>query len=308
MITEGIAVRKLFAADVERVKSIRSIGAVLQQVFFGLGEFLAALIFAEPVAAPDYSCRLDGQDEVIVVLAVEHRHEPLFAGKTLVDEQVLLIMSHGVAQVDVLDLPAVPLKLVAHHPVEVLFVHGIVAAQGGTVVIIDDYLGLVVCIVAAEVIDERGDLALEFRVEALDDVQAAPCGLARHDPVDVGVIVHADADGGIGVHVLVCPAVQLRLAEIVAQAVEVLEVAGVVLVTLTHGRVESVFGNADALTKDGCLERLGREVTLHLLDIRFTQQLQVLDAAILLVVHGHGAHLVEIPVQLPQVVAQVFRH
>ena len=307
MITEGIAVRELFTADVEGVESVGAVGAVLQQVFFGLSEFLAALVLAEAVAPAHDSRRLDGQDEVIVVLAVEHRHEPLFAGKTLVDEQVLLIMAHGVSQVDVLDLPAVPLELVAHHPVEVLFVHGIVAAQGGTVVIIDDYLGLVVGIVAAEVVNERGDLALELRVEALDDVQAAPCGLARHDPVDVGVIVHADADGRIGVHVLVCPAVQLRLAEIIAQAVEIVEVAGVILVRLSHRRIESVFGNADALTKDGCLERLVREVALHLLDIRFTQQLQVLDAAVLLVVHGHGAHLVEIPVQVPQVVAQVFR-
>ena len=99
MITEGITVRKLFAADVKSVESVRAICAVFEQVFFILSEFLATLIFAEAVAATHDARRLDGEDEVIIVLAVEHRHEPLFTGKALVDEQVLLIMPHRVAQV-----------------------------------------------------------------------------------------------------------------------------------------------------------------------------------------------------------------
>lgn len=170
MITEGIAVRKLFAADVEGVKRVRAICAVLQQVFLGLGEFLAPLVLAKSVAAANNSSRLDGEDEVIIVLSVKHRHQPLFTGKALVDEQVLLIMPHGVSQVDVLDLPAVPLELMAHHPVEILFVDGIVAAESSAVVIIDHNLALMVDVVAAKVINERGDFALELRVERLDHV------------------------------------------------------------------------------------------------------------------------------------------
>jgi len=303
--TEGVAVRELLAADVEGVESVRAVGAVLQQVFLGLSEFLAALVLAETVAAAHHACRLDGENEVIIVLAVEHRHEPLFAGKALVDEQVLLVVAHGVPQVDVFDLPAVPLELVAHHPVEVLFVDGIVAAQGGTVVVIDNDLGLVVGIVAAEVVNQRRDLALELRVEGLDDVQPPPVGLARHDPVDVGIVVHADADRGEGVDVLVGPAVQLAFGEVIAETVEVVEVAGVIFVALTHRGVEAVFGNAYALTKDRGLERLGREVALHLLDVRLAEQLEVLDRGVLLVVHGHGAHLVEVRVQAAQVGLEV---
>ena len=82
---EGVMERELLAADIEGVESVRAVGAVLEQVFFGLGEFLAALVLAETVAPAHDPGGLDGQDEVIVVLAVEHRHEPLFAGKTLVD-------------------------------------------------------------------------------------------------------------------------------------------------------------------------------------------------------------------------------
>ena len=192
---EGIAVRKFLTADVEGVESVRAVRAVLEQVFFILGEFLAALVLAEAVAAAHYSSRLDGEDEIIIVLAVEHRHEPLFAGKALVDEQVLLIMAHRVAQVDVLDLPAMPLELMAHHPMEVLLVDGIVAAECGTVVIIDHDLALVVHVVAAEVVNQSRDFALELRVEGLDHIQSASVGLPRHNPIDVGIVVHTDADG-----------------------------------------------------------------------------------------------------------------
>ena len=95
--TKGITERKLLTANVEGVESVRTVRAVLEQVFLILGEFLAALIFAEAVAATHDSRRLDGKDEIIIILAVEHRHQPLFSGKALVDEQVLLIMAHRVA-------------------------------------------------------------------------------------------------------------------------------------------------------------------------------------------------------------------
>ena len=44
------------AADVESIESVCAVGAVLEQVFLGLGEFLPTLVFAEAVsAAPDPS-------------------------------------------------------------------------------------------------------------------------------------------------------------------------------------------------------------------------------------------------------------
>ena len=90
--SEGIPIWKFLTADVERVESIRSVSTVLQQVFFGLSELFPTLVLLESVAAANHSSRLDGENQVIIVLAVKHRHQPLFTGKALVDEQVLLIM------------------------------------------------------------------------------------------------------------------------------------------------------------------------------------------------------------------------
>ena len=66
------------------------------------------------------------------------------------------------------------------------------------------------------------------------------------------------------------------IIEVIAEAVQIVEVAGVVLVALAHRRIEAVFGNAYAFAKYRGLEGLGREVTLHLLDVRLAEQLQVL--------------------------------
>lgn len=149
---------------------------------------------------------MDGEDEVIVVLSVEERHEALLAGEALVDEQVLLIVAHGVAEIDIDDLPTVSLELMLHHPVEVLVVDGVVAAQGGGVVVEDDGVVAVGGIVTAEVIDECRQLPLVLHVERLQDVQSAADGLATDNPVDVGVVVHADAERSIGDAVGICKA------------------------------------------------------------------------------------------------------
>ena len=83
---------ELLAADVERVEGIGAVGTVFEKVFFGLRLRLHRLVFTEAVATSLHSCGLDGEDEVIVVLAVEVRHKALLPGKTLVDEKVLYIV------------------------------------------------------------------------------------------------------------------------------------------------------------------------------------------------------------------------
>jgi len=69
---------------------------------------------------------LDGEDEVVVVLAVEEWHEALLAGKGLVDEKVFFIVAHRVADVDRLYLSAMTFKFMHDDPTEVLLVNGIV--------------------------------------------------------------------------------------------------------------------------------------------------------------------------------------
>ena len=99
---------------------------------FRFGKFLAAFVFAETVAAAAHAGCLNGEDKVVVILAVEEWHKALLAGKTLVDEKIFLVVPHGIAEIDRLDSPAVAFKLVHHHPSEVLFVDGIVRAESGS--------------------------------------------------------------------------------------------------------------------------------------------------------------------------------
>ena len=99
---------------------------MFEEVFFALGKFLAAFVLAKTVTATAHAGCLNGEDKVIVILAVEERHQALLAGKTLVDEQIFLIVPHGIAEIYRLDSPAVAFKLVNYHPTEVLFVNGIV--------------------------------------------------------------------------------------------------------------------------------------------------------------------------------------
>ena len=119
---------KLLTTDVEGVESVGAIGAVFEEVLFGFVIFLARLVLAEAVASTLHSSRLDGEGKVIIVLAVEERHQALLPGKDLVDEKVLLVMAHWVAEVDIDDLPPVRLELFLYHIMEVLVIHGIVRA------------------------------------------------------------------------------------------------------------------------------------------------------------------------------------
>ena len=156
---------ELLATDIERIEGIGAVGAVFEKVFFGLRLLLHRLVFTEAVASTLHSCGLDCEDTVIVVLAVEVRHEALLPGKALIDEKILFIMSHRVAEVHVNDLPSVALELMYYHPMEVLVVHGIVRAEGSGIVVVDDRLVRMWCVVGAEVGDERRDFALEFDVD-----------------------------------------------------------------------------------------------------------------------------------------------
>ena len=99
--------RKFLGTDVECVESVGAVGAVFEEVFFRFGKFLAAFVFAETVAAAAHAGCLNGEDKVVVILAVEEWHKALLAGKALVDEKIFLIVPHGIAEIDSLDSPAV---------------------------------------------------------------------------------------------------------------------------------------------------------------------------------------------------------
>ena len=161
---------ELLASDVESIESIGAVGAVFEQVFLGLRKLFPCLVLAEAIATASDTCGLNGENEVVVVLAVEERHQPLLAGKALVDEKIFLIMSHGITYVNGFDLPASAFKFVYHDPTEVLLVYGIVRAERGSVVVENHGLVSVLGVVGTEVFDKSRDFALELDVEGLYDV------------------------------------------------------------------------------------------------------------------------------------------
>ena len=164
---------EFFAADEEGIEGVGAVGAVFEKVLLRFGEFLASLVFTEAIAPSGDSSGLNGEEEVVVVLAVEEGHEPLLSCEGLVDEEVLLVVAHGVAEIDIVDLPSVALELVADDPMEVLVVDGVVRAEGGGVVVIDDGFVAVELVVTAEVVDEGWDFAVELGVEGLEDEEGS---------------------------------------------------------------------------------------------------------------------------------------
>ena len=187
-------------------------------------------------------------------MAVEVRHQSLLPGKTLIDEKIFLIVSHRVTEIHVNDLPSVALELMDYHPVEVLVIHGIVRAEGSGIVVVDDRLVRVWCVVGAEVGDECRDFALELHIERFEDVQAVGTRLTSHNPVDIGVVVHANAERLHRVDVRVRATVEravkrgelvvgvdgvkilLRLLDdaVVAERVEVVKIRRIIFVVFLH--------------------------------------------------------------------------
>ena len=179
-------------------------------------------------------------------------------------------MSHRVAEVHVNDLPSAALELMYYHPMEVLVDHGIVRAESCSIIVVDDRLVRMRCVISTEVGNERRDFALELHIERFKDVQAVGTRLTAHNPVDVSIIVHANTERlhrvDVRVRAIIERAVErgelvvgvdgvkilLRLLDdaVVAERVEVVEIRRIIFVVLLHGRVEAIVRDADLLTED----------------------------------------------------------
>ena len=121
-----IMLRKLLTPNIQRIESIRAIGAVLQQILLRFRILLCRLVLSETVSTTFHASRLHRKNQVIIILAVEVRHEPLLPSKSLVNQQVLLIMAHGIAQIHIIHRPNIAFKLMHHHPMKVMVIHHII--------------------------------------------------------------------------------------------------------------------------------------------------------------------------------------
>ena len=77
---------------------------------------------------------------------------------------------------------------------QVLVVHGIVGAERGGIVVEDDRVVGVRSVIRAEAGNKSRDFALKLDIERFEDIQSVALRLTAHDPVDVRVVVHTDAE------------------------------------------------------------------------------------------------------------------
>ena len=74
-------------------------------------------------------------------------------------------MAHRVSEIHINHLPSMTLELVDNDPMEVLVVHGIIAAEDGGIIIIYDRFVRVRSVVSTEVGNKRRDFALELDIK-----------------------------------------------------------------------------------------------------------------------------------------------
>ena len=145
--TIKIMLRKLLTPNIQRIESIRAIGAVLQQILLRFRILLCRLILSETIATTFHASRLHCKNKVIIILSVKVRHELLLPGTPLVNQQVLLIMSHWITQIHIIHRPTIAFKLMHHHPMKVLTIHRIVRAKSRSIIIVNHTVVRMRCIV-----------------------------------------------------------------------------------------------------------------------------------------------------------------
>ena len=172
-----------------RIEGIRAIGAILQLILFSLRQLLTTLILAAVIDTSG----LNRDQQVFVILHIEHRHEPGMTGKHAINQQILLDVLHGRTQVDLLNHPSARHEGLADHVTEIFIVNGIVAIKRRRIMIKDDHLQALMTIVDTEVINQFIQLTLILNVEALEHQQLPITRLTGYQPVDIRIIIKGDA-------------------------------------------------------------------------------------------------------------------
>ena len=165
------------------------------------------------------------------------------------------------------------------------------------------------CVVEAEVGDQRRQLALVLHIKRLENIEAVVhfIGLPGHNPVDIGIVVHADTYGSVAVEVMVSAAVDGPRLIVVSQRVEVVEIAVVVLMLLLHGGVEAIASDTDFAAHDRSLESERSEVALHIAKILLSEQLHIFHRGVFAIVSGHRAEAIDVRVEPSEVISEICR-
>lgn len=298
----GVILGVLFTPDAESVKSIRPVGAVLKTVFLSLPEFLAALVLATVVDPGG----LNRDEQVLVVLPVDHRHQLGLPGKHAVDKEMLDQMVHGGTDVDLGDKPSVRTESVDYDRPECLVIDRISPLLGGVVEIKDDTAVAVVAVIFAKIVYKLVELAFIFDIERFKHKQLVGLWLPGHAPVDVGIVVKSHAQRLLRIHVGIHEARRvLELFKVILALVYVRKVGSRIFVPLSHRGVKPVAGDTDALAQDGSLERQRGQVAFKLPDELLPQYDHVVNRRYFPVINGHRPQLAQRAMQPPEFAAEV---
>ena len=142
--------------DAKHVEGVGAVGACLELILFGLGELLSTLVL---LAVVD-SGRGDRNEQVGIVVTVDEYLQSCSSAKPIVDESILLDVSHRVAEISLAHRPAHRAQRAHHLFVRVVVVESPVCAHHGRIVVEDNLPSAMEVVVGIEILKEFGNLAL----------------------------------------------------------------------------------------------------------------------------------------------------
>ena len=89
-------------------------------------------------------------------------------------------------------------------------------------------------VVTTKLLNKSRDFTLEFDIKRLYDVQSSAIRLTGNNPVDIGIVVHTNADWSMRIDISVSTAVKQAGIKVIAERIEVSEIRGVVFMSFFH--------------------------------------------------------------------------
>ena len=150
--TRTLKHRLRLSPDAKHVEGVGAVGARLELILFGLGKFLSALVL---LAVVD-SGRGDRNEQVGIVVTVDEHLQSCSSAKHIVDESILLDVSHRVAEISLAHRPAHRAQRAHHLFMRVVVVESPVCAHHGRIVVEDNLPSAMEVVVGVEILKKFG--------------------------------------------------------------------------------------------------------------------------------------------------------
>lgn len=163
---------KFLTADTQGIKRIGAIGTPFKPVLLRFRQLLTPFVLAPIV----HTCRLDGYQQIFIILLVKERYKIRLSGQHAVNQQIFLNVTHRLAYMHFIHLPATLAELMRNNPPEILIIDCIIGTQCRTVIVKHHLLTLVMPVISTKIIHQFRQLTFVLYKEGLEHSQLAPCG------------------------------------------------------------------------------------------------------------------------------------